>query len=155
MRKEQREPLHSYIIALLGIFALGFLLLVLFGTRVYLNTVAGQRGNDDRRALMTYLATAVHAYDEQGAILLGTGPEGDALILRDVTADGTYEHRIYLYQGNLVEEYTVAEEPLSPDTARQLGQTDAFFMKKEGESLFRVQTDQGSILLHLRSGEVG
>jgi len=155
MREEQGKHLHGYTAALLGIFAAGFLLLVVFGTKIYLQTVAGQNSNDDRRALLTYLTTAVRAYDGQDAVVIGAGPEGDALLLRDTTADGSYEHRIYLYRGNLVEEYTPSDGALSPDSAEILGQTDTFTIEKEGRTLLRMRTEQGSVLVHLRSGEVG
>ena len=155
MREEAKRPQHRYIIALLGVFAMGFLLLVLFGTKTYLQTVRSQNENNDRRALLTYVATAVRAYDRAGAVAIGTGPEGAALLLRDAGTGDTYEHRIYLYRGNLVEEYTASASSLAPESAQTLGPTGTFFLEKEGENLLRVRTDLGETVICLRAGEVG
>lgn len=155
MREEAKRSQHRYIIALLGVFAMGFLLLVLFGTKTYLQTVRSQNENNDRRALLTYVATAVRAYDRAGGVAIGTGPEGAVLLLRDAGSDAAYEHRIYLYRGNLVEEYTASASSLTPESAQALGPTDTFSLERGGENLLRVRTDRGETVICLRAGEVG
>ena len=77
MRKEHHSPIGFYTIGVAALFLAGFFLLVVFGAQSYRNTVAGQNGNMQSRALLSYLSTTVKACDAAGAVSLTEDPENE------------------------------------------------------------------------------
>ena len=101
MKKHGAFWMHLYPLLLFAIIVLSLLFLVMTGTGLYSAVVDSQTRNREARAALSYLAARVHAADAAGAVSVGEGPEGAALLLRE-NADGeTYETRIYLYEGAL------------------------------------------------------
>ena len=152
MRKERHFSLGFYTIGVAALFLAGFFLLVVFGAQSYRNTVKGQNGNMQSRALQSYLSTTVKAYDAADAVSLTEEPEvGQVLALADGSSG--YALRIYRKDGMLLEDYAADELPLRPEEAQELGETATFRAVLEN-GLLRIETDEGSVLLHLR-GEGG
>ena len=100
------------------------------------------------------LANSVHVADAANAVEVGAGPEGDALVLVERLDNGTYETRIYQYQGNIVQEYAIAGRDYSPDRAQVLAPSTTFEFSYE-DNLLTVKTDQGSFDVALRSRQGG
>ena len=104
MRKERHFSLGFYTIGVAALFLAGFFLLVVFGAQSYRNTVKGQNGNMQSRALLSYLSTTVKAYDAADAVSLTEEPEvGQVLALADGSSG--YALRIYRKDGMLLEDY--------------------------------------------------
>lgn len=96
MKKHGAFWMHLYPLLLFAIIVLSLLFLVMTGTGLYSAVVDSQTRNREARAALSYLAARVHAADAAGAVSVGEGPEGAALLLRE-NADGeTYETRIYM-----------------------------------------------------------
>ncbi len=108
--------------------------------------------NREARAALSYLAARVHAADAAGAVSVGEGPEGAALLLRE-NADGeTYETRIYLYEGALREEYGTADDALDPQDSERIVDAKSFSVEQVRLGLLVVSTEYGSADIALRSG---
>ena len=151
MRKEHHSPIGLYTIGVAALFLAGFFLLVVFGAQSYRNTVAGQNGNMQSRALLSYLSTTVKACDAAGAVSLTEDPEvGRVLVLADGSSG--YAVRIYHRDGILLEDYAAADTPLRPEEAQRIGETRQFEAEKPSGDVLKLKTDAGSVLLHLRSG---
>ena len=151
MRKEHHSPIGFYTIGVAALFLAGFFLLVVFGAQSYRNTVAGQNGNMQSRALLSYLSTTVKACDAAGAVSLTEDPEvGRVLVLADGSSG--YAVRIYHLDGILLEDYAAADTPLRPEEAQRIGETRQFEAEKPSGDVLKLTTDAGSVLLHLRSG---
>ena len=151
MRKERHFSLGFYTIGVAALFLAGFFLLVVFGAQSYRNTVAGQNGNMQSRALLSYLSTTVKACDAAGAVSLTEDPEvGRVLVLADGSSG--YAVRIYHRDGILLEDYAAADTPLRPEEAQRIGETRQFEAEKPSSDVLKLKTDAGSVLLHLRSG---
>ena len=151
MRKEHHSPIGFYTIGVAALFLAGFFLLVVFGAQSYRNTVAGQNGNMQSRALLSYLSTTVKACDAAGAVSLTEDPEvGRVLVLADGSSG--YAVRIYHRDGILLEDYAAADTPLRPEEAQRIGETRQFEAEKLSGDVLKLKTDAGSVLLHLRSG---
>ena len=147
MRKERHLSLGFYTVGVAALFLAGFFLLVVFGAQSYRNTVKGQNGNMQSRALLSYLSTTVKAYDAADAVSLTEEPEvGQVLALADGSSG--YALRIYRKDGMLLEDYAAEE-------AQRLGMTERFEAEKLPGNLLKLRTDAGSVLLHLRSGRDG
>ena len=124
------------------------------GVRVY-SAVAGRQaaGNESREGL-DLIANSVRANDAQGAIAVGQGPEGRALVVKQALDSGTYEIRTYLYQGKILQEYAIEGNAYSPETANELADSSTFSFGYRDE-LLSITTDQGTCEVALRSMQGG
>ena len=149
MKKSGHGGLGLYTIGIAALFLAGFFLLVVFGAQIYQNTVSGQSENNRSRALLSYLATTVKAYDAKNALSVEEDAEyGKILVLREGSSG--YALRIFQADGFLVEEYARLDSPLNPEDAQVLGETVRFEPTIKG-GLLTVHCDAGKVLLHLRT----
>ena len=154
MKEQKSSPIGLYTIGIAALFLAGFFLLVVFGAQSYRNTVAGQNGNMKSRALLSYLSTTVKAYDAQNAVDIAAEAEaGRVLTLKDGSSG--YALRIYQWDGVLREDYAPLDSPLRPEEAQPIGETARFAAEKLPGDLLKLETDAGSVLLHLRTGGDG
>ncbi|MBR1455743.1 MAG: DUF4860 domain-containing protein [Oscillospiraceae bacterium] len=149
MKTEKRSPLAYYTVGIAALFLAGFLLLVVYGSQSYRNTVAGQDDNMRSRALLSYLATAVHANDSADAVSVLDSDYGQVLSVAD--GGSGYAVRIYRYENTLVEDYAAADAALLPKEAQPIGETAIFTVDRPAEDLLLINTDAGRVLLRLRS----
>lgn len=136
-----------------ALFLAGFLALVIFGAQTYRSAVGVQSRNNRTRATLSYISSAVRAADAEGAVrvedgVLKDGSHSRVLILED--GDSGYSLKIYCKKGILMEEYSRTDAELLPSAGNAVGETERFEVEKDGQ-LLRVRTDEGSVLLHLRS----
>lgn len=117
-----KDPAAACALALFGLLLGCMLALSAFGAQVYRALTAAQARNNASRAALSYVSARLRAADTAGAVALGAGPEGPALLLRE---EG-YETRIYLYEGCLVEEYAAAGSALAPQNAQIIARTGSF-----------------------------
>ena len=138
MKKHGAFWMHLYPLLLFAIIVLSLLFLVMTGTGLYSAVVDSQTRNREARAALSYLAARVHAADAAGAVSVGEGPEGAALLLRE-NADGeTYETRIYLYEGALREEYGTADAALDPQDSERIVDAKSFSVEQVRPGLLVV-----------------
>ena len=81
------------------------------GVTVYQRVASVQMQANEDRLGMQFLANNVRSIDGTSAVWVGTGPEGNSLVLMEYLPNGNYETRMYLYKGNIVQEYAVAGTP--------------------------------------------
>ncbi len=149
MKRENSSPLGLYTVGIAALFLAGFFLLVVFGAQSYRSTVSGQNRNMHSRALLSYLSTTVKASDSAGAVSVLDHPEyGQVLCLED--GDSGYALRIYRHDGMLLEDYAEDIAELRPEDAQRIGETATFAVSRDG-GLLKLETDAGTVRLHLRS----
>ncbi|MEQ3364249.1 DUF4860 domain-containing protein [Raoultibacter massiliensis] len=141
---------HMFTALLFALFVIALLLAVVAGTNVYRNLNDVRSGADEARLGLTLLANNVRANDAADAIAAGTGPEGRSLVLVERLDSGTYETRIYRHEGNIVEEYALADAAYTPEKAVVICPSDVFDFSY-GNGLLTITTDQGSADVALRS----
>ena len=150
-RLQKAAPVFAML--LFGLLLACVLGLVQLGSGLYKALAQGQQSNDAARSSLSYLSTRVRSGDRLGALRLGEGPEGVALILTESAEEGGYETRIYLYQGNLMEDYAPAGSPLAPSEAQPVANTGCFEAEFAQPGLLRFTTGEGTAWVALRSGE--
>ncbi len=128
------------------------LILAVFGAQVYRALTETQSRNNAVRASLSYVAACLLAADEDRAVSVKPGPQGDALILADAGQDTGYETRIYVYDGQLMEEYAEKQSDFDPASAQAVARTDTFTVMVDGP-LVSVTTDQGTVRVYLHAGE--
>ena len=149
MKARSGSPLGLYTVGTAALFLAGFLLLVMFGARTYRDVAANQTGNNDARALLSYLSTCVRGSDRAGRVSVQDSAYGPVLTVGD---SGSYALRIYQYDGQLLEEYRSAGTELDPENATILGSTSTFLVDLPTPDTLKITTDAGDVLLYLRSG---
>ena len=150
--KSKSEPGfgRAFTAILFAILVVALLLSVVAGTSVYRNLNNIRAGADDARLGLSLITNNVRANDAIDAIAVGKGPEGRSLVLVERLDSGTYETRIYSYQGNIVEEYALANAAYTPDKAVMVCASETFEFSYEN-GLLTIVTDQGSADVALRS----
>lgn len=154
--REQRQSGAARFFPPLFLAVLFALLLVALtcGVRVYSSVAAKQSAANASREGLDLIANSVRANDAQGAIAVGSGPEGRALVVKQKLDSGTYEIRTYLYQGKVLQEYAIEGNAYSPETANELAESESFsFGYRDG--LLSITTDQGTCEVALRSMQGG
>lgn len=151
MKNSSRNPIGLYTIGIVGLFLAGFFLLVIFGAQSYQGTVASQDENRDSRAVLAYVSTSIRNNDMKGAVSVENGDIGDTLIIADT--DTGYALRIYLKDGELMEDLGKTGSALDPENAEKIGPCEEFDCEMLRPDLLKVVTDRGQVMINLRSEE--
>lgn len=139
---------------ILGVFFVALLLALIAGVLVYQYITTTQTQNNTQREGVGLIANVVRANDANNTIAAGVGPEGRSLVVVEALDSGTYETRYYLYQGKILQEYSIAGSPYTPEKASEVTESDTFeFSYSHG--LLAVTTSQGTSEIALRSMEGG
>ena len=113
--------------------------LVVFAARGYQHASEVQNMNSNTRAVGSYVVNCVKdSNTSEVAVENISGTE--CLVIR--SSDG-YEHRIFMIEGKLMEEYVEAGIPLDPETALKIGTTNTFVPELGDDGLLSVATDEG------------
>lgn len=152
---EDRRNFGRVFTALLfALFILALLIAITAGTGLYRALVDVREQADTSRLATGLIANSVRAADAVDAVGKGQGPEGASLVLTEHLDSGTFETRIYAYQGSIVEEYALADAAYTPDKASHIVDSERFsFNYRNG--LLTVETDDGTVQVALRSAKGG
>ncbi len=142
---------RAFMLVLFAVVVLALLGLLALGTNAY-RTLAEDR--DDAAALRQesgLLLNTVRANDAADAVEEGAGPEGPSLVLVERLDSGTFETRLYAYQGAIMEEYVVAGAEYDPANATRVAASQTFEFSYDATSgLLTVVTDAGEACIALR-----
>lgn len=145
---------NLFMVALMAVFFVALMASLAVGASMYRNVVDSQAAGDEARMVSGLLASNIHVNDAADAVEEGQGPEGRALVLVQRLESGTYETRIYHYQGQIVQEYAVAGAEYHPDRATPLVDSYVFDFTFE-DGLITIQTDRESYSVAIRSDQSG
>ena len=143
-----------FTIVLLAVFFVVLMTGLAAGVAMYQAVANNQIDTSNARMQAGLLASNVHANDSYNAIGTGEGPEGPALVLSTMADTERYEMRIYLYQGQIVQEYSMAGSAYTPARAQPLFESTTFDFEQYG-NLLVIKTDQGATNVALRSYQGG
>ncbi|WP_165249100.1 DUF4860 domain-containing protein [Adlercreutzia sp. ZJ141] len=135
---------------LFAVITLFLLAAFLVGVNAYQSANSMRANADEMRLGLSLLSNSVRTNDVTDAVGVAEGPEGPALVLSEHVDAGDYETRLYLYQGNVVEEYARAGSAFTPERAREMVASESFDFTYEN-GLLTIYTDQGSTCIALRS----
>ena len=145
---------RAFSILLFVVFVVVDLLALVIGTSSYGSLTKMQAANDARIMTLGPITSSIRANDAADSIRTGEGPEGKALVLATSDEAGTYETRIYLYEGNIMQEYALADAPYAPQKATALSPSSEFdFFYDDG--VLTVTTEAGSAKVALRNLQGG
>lgn len=146
---------RAFMVALLAVFFVVLMTGLAAGVAMYQAVATNQIDTNNARMQAGLLASNIHSNDSLNAIGTGNGPEGRALVLTDrLSGEDAYEMRIYLYQGKIVQEYSVAGSAYTPERAQPLINSSSFDFELH-DNLLILFTDQGATNIALRSYQGG
>lgn len=124
----------------IAVLFLVILLLVVFSASGYQRAVELQDGSSNTRAVLSYVITCVKD-NSTGEILPGNIDGAPGLTIRDSRTG--YEQRIYLVDGQLLEEYGMIGQDSDPAGALVIGQVSSFEARLLEDGVLEVRTDLG------------
>lgn len=152
--KAHRIPKQLFVTMLMLVFFAMLLIAIISGVTVYKRVADVQITTNEERLALQLIGNYVRANDSHGTIKVGQGPEGRSLVLVEQLESGTYETRIYLYNGSIVQEYAVEGSGYTPGKALELVKSKSFaFSYSKG--LLTITCDQGRANIALRSEQGG
>lgn len=136
------------------LFVLALLGALMAGAVTYSAVLGRKDSVDSERMALSLLSGYVRANDTAGAAGEGQGPEGPSLVLSEYGEQDTYETRIYLYKGAIVQEYAIAGTPYAPDEATKVADSSTFSFSYH-DGLLTISCDQGTADIALRTAQGG
>ena len=143
---------HASTIVLMGVFFVIMMGCLAAGATIYSNVSALHTQANDIHLQSGLLANTIRVNDAAAAYEVGAGPEGDALVLVERLDTGTFETRVYRYQGAIVQEYAVTGRPYNPANAIKIIDSSTFEFTYEND-LITITTDEGIWQVALRSAQ--
>ena len=143
--KKKESYSGLFIIGITAFFLGCFMLLIVFGVGVYRNVVEMQNQTNSLRSLSSYLLT-VSKVGETG-ISVEEGAYGKMLVIED--GDTGYGNRIYVYEGELLEDFGKIGGKLYPDAAIGIAETEVFTIEELKNDLLKITTSAGSVYIHM------
>ena len=141
-------------VIVLGVFFAVLILGLTSGVVVYTSISQSAAQSDAQRQGASLISNAVRANDATNAIAVGEGPEGRSLVIRETLNSGTYETRFYLYQGEILQEYSIEDAAYTPEKATVVMESTTFDFKYS-HGLLTITTDDGASEIALRSTQGG
>ena len=148
MMKKNGKVIGDILSALtVAVLFLVILIMVVFSAMSYQRSVEIQDDNNNTRAVLSYVITAVKA-DEAG--LVTVDDDGSLQILRIADGSTGYEQQIYHKDGKVLESYGKTGTIPDPEEAIVIGQADSFEFSWAADDLLEIQTDIGKSYVHIR-----
>lgn len=144
---------HLFTSILFLVFVCALLLALAAGVGVYRHIHATGLATEKARLAGALVTNVVRSKDAEAAVSLGTAPGGgQSLVLTERLDSGTFETRLYLYDGKLVEEYVPAGTAYDPAHAEPLVAASAFAVElDEDAGALRVTCGNTTTFIALRS----
>lgn len=155
--KDEKKPngsARAFTVLLMAVFFIALMAGLAGGATMYRSIYETQAHTDDVHLQAGLIANTVHVNDSLSAVGEGEGPEGRALVLVETLDSGTYETRLYLYKGQMMQEYAISGRDYNPTTATPLFKTNTFEFSFDGE-LLTITTDKGTCDVAMRSRQGG
>ena len=122
------------------------LLLVVFNAVSYQHGATYQSENDSTRVVCAYIASSVK--DNNGGQVTPMDFDGSPCILIE-DGDTGFAQKIYAKDGDLLEEYSMTETNINPQTASKIGETSQFEVSYVRDDLLEIKTDKGASYVHV------
>lgn len=149
MRNNTASRIPSLV--LFALFIVVLLIALVAGVRAYSSLVEEGDESGEHRFANGLIVNSIRAMDSYDAIVEGKGPEGPSIVMIENTDAGFFETRIYLWQGQVMLEFTASDAPYTPSNATKLIDSEKFeFVLDSG--FLQVITDEGSTDIAIRSG---
>lgn len=134
-----------FVLCIFLAFALSLSALLVVGAKTYQSISENTEDNYQLRTSMLYVSNKVKAFNENGMVYKGEFNGGDALFLRENIDGISYITKIYVYEGQLYELFSEADNDLDAVSGTKITDVSAFEVTEIEKNLLkiRIQTPQG------------
>ena len=148
MQKNMKTLEDLISVAMMAVLFLVIHILVVFSAVSYQGAVELRDANDNTRAVLSYVTTAVKG---SGGSRVRIDSRGGVDILVIEEGDTGYEQQICFSDGKVLESYGKAGEVPVFEDALVVGRAEQFDMQLHGDGLLEIQTDIGTSYVRVRS----
>lgn len=125
-----------FLLALFGVFLICALFIVLFGAKIYKNTVKSSEDSFIERTCYTYITEKVRQNDNAKGISIEDGDNGSIVKLTKTVNDSDYITYLYC-DGEYLKEYTTsAGNPLSASSGTNIIELNELVAEKCNDNLY-------------------
>lgn len=132
---------RPFLLALFGVFTIVMLITLLAGLQTYRAVVDEGSEADAQRLAYGTLVNTVKAFDSFDALSASEYEGNDVLQMEQRTSGTSYVMRLYVHDGMLMQQFSLADAPLAPESAHALFATDVFSIGYE-DGLLTLVTDE-------------
>lgn len=134
-----------FVLALFAVFALSALLLVMFDSKIYQNTVTGMNENYTLRNSYSYITEKIRQSDTENSVQTGLIQDASAIVITTETNQTLYETYLYYYDGYIKELFIKKGDPADPTAGQNILKVNSFAIEQINSSLYSFKiTDEQS-----------
>ena len=134
-----------FLLALFGVFLICALFVVLFGAKIYKNTVKSSDDSFITRTSYTYITEKIRQNDNSKGIKISEDGANSVIILTRSVNDKDYATYLYCDDGFLKEYTTLASNELMKSAGTNIIEMDSLNANKCNENLYKFSLSQGEL----------
>lgn len=142
-----------FVVALFAIMLIGIMVLSAMGGGLFDSITENRSDNMNRRGALSYTASKIIANDESGSLTVEHNGDGDVLIIQDPSGVRSYQTRIWLEDGYLMESIASDQAEGISSEPERIAKTDIFQVSIENR-IAEVTTGDGTRRIYLHAKEV-
>lgn len=138
--KTRNKPVVDilFLLALFSVFLISALFVVLFGAKIYRNTVAGMDENFKSRTSLSYVTEKMRQHDHTSGAYVFDYEGTTVLRLSEEINENIYYTYLFENDGYLMELTAKSDYDFTPFGAQKIVATNGFDISEVSESLYRV-----------------
>ena len=140
---EYRGKKHTidilFAVLLFFVFACSVVMVLLFGAKIYQNTVETSDRHFNSRTSLLYITNMVRQHDEAEAVTVGRLNGQDALVLKENYDTGEYVTYIYSYEGALMEMFVEEGYELDNKFGTRIMEIGSLEVENGSDGLIKVR----------------
>lgn len=137
------------LLTLYALLTLALLVLTAAGAEFYSSAVAAQNRHRAQRSALAFVQSQAAAFET--GVTLQSGEEGNVLCLRE--PEGSYETRIYYYDGALRTQLCGIGDTLRPEAGERICDLQSFALEWAEDGLLRITADGRTAYAYCGGGE--
>ena len=137
--KMRNKPIVDilFLLALFSVFLISALFIVLFGAKIYRNTVSGMEANFKSRTALSYVTEKMRQFDHSGGAAVIHYGETPVLVLNERVGDNDYSTFLYEQDGYLTELTARSDYDFDLTGGTKVVPVSGFFVERVTDSLYR------------------
>lgn len=124
-----------FLLALFGVFLICALFIVLFGAKIYKNTVAASAESFTMRTGYTYITEKIRQHDNENGVVIEDTDNGSVIRLGETVDDKVYYTFLYCDEGYL-KEYTGSNDTFDKALGAKIMEIKSLESIKVSDSLY-------------------
>jgi len=146
MEQEKKSAGDILSTLTIAVFFMVIILLVVFSAAAYRKGTDARDANDNYRAVLSYVASAVKDNQEAEIEIKKMG-DSKGIAIKD---NNGYERRIFAKGGKLLEEFVIEGGSISDDDAFVIGNVKLFEASYIGNDILKIRTDLGTSYVRMK-----